>query len=264
MTTTQNNELPVWVQDRDKAIAHSTNDQWRDGKIPDYTESKIGLAAESTCNHVEGSLEAIVQNLVRTFEMEVSFKTNPEQWLSVVRERFRMSSNGGKQYTAEDVVKGGTYNLFIGDTDAYKASEETFESSGRLFRGAFPKGFLWEVLEVYSGPPNIAFKWRHWGTFTGSYKDYSPTGETIEIIGMSVAQVTEDLKISAVEHYFDNTQFFAKLTSAGDGGNEKQTDNSLWSFFRKLWRRSEEPTVRVQENFTQQTEVSACPFHFRW
>ena len=258
MSTTQSNELPIWVQDRDKAIAHSADAQWRDAKIPDYTESKTGLAAESTCNHIEGSLEAIVQNLVRTFEMEVSFKTNPEQWLSVVKNRFRMSSNGGKEYTAEDVVKGGTYNLFIGDTQAYKASEETFQSSGRLFRTAFPKGFLWEVLEVYSGPPNIAFKWRHWGTFTGSYKDYSPTGETIEIIGMSVARVTEDLKISTVEHYFDNTQFFAKLTSDSKQANGKQTTNSLWGFFRKLWQRSEEPTVRVRQ------EASACPFHFRW
>lgn len=264
MSTTQHNEFPVWVQDRDKAIAHSVDHKWRNGEIPDYTESKIGLAAESIYNHIEGSLEAIVQNLVRIFEMEASFKTNPEQWLSVVKDSFHMSSNGGKEYTADDIVKDGTYNLFIGDTEAYKASEETFESSGRLFRSAFPKGFLWEVLEVYSGPPNIALKWRHWGTFTGSYKNYIPTGEKIEIVGMSLVRVTEDLKISTLEHYFDNAQFFAKLTSGVDAANEKQRENSLWRFFRKFWRRSEEPTVRGQKILTGEQPVSACPFHFRW
>ncbi|GAA6619704.1 ester cyclase [Scytonema sp. NUACC26] len=213
MNAEQSNNLPLWVHDRDTVIAKSGDAEWRFQTPPDYTESNVGLAKESTAKHFEGSLEAIVQNLVRTFEMEASFKTNPSQWLSVVNEQFRMSSNGGVEYTASDVIKAGTYNLFMPDTEAYKASEETFESSGKLFRTAFPKGFLWEVLEVFSSPPNVAFKWRHWGTFSGSYKDYASTGETVEIVGMSVARVTDDLKIISVEHYFDNSQFLKKLTA---------------------------------------------------
>ncbi|KAF3884360.1 MULTISPECIES: ester cyclase [Nostocales] len=212
MSAEQSNNLPLWVQDRDTVIANSGNAEWRSQTPPDYTDSKEGLAKESKANHFEGSLEAIVQNLVRTFEMEASFKTNPSQWLSVVNEQFRMSSNGGPEYTASDVINSGTYNLFMPDTEDYKASEETFESSGKLFRTAFPKGFLWEVLEVFSGPPNVTFKWRHWGTFSGSYKDYPSTGETVEIVGMSIARVTDDLKILSVEHYFDNSQFLQKLT----------------------------------------------------
>ncbi|MFQ4142003.1 SnoaL-like polyketide cyclase [Chlorogloeopsis sp. ULAP02] len=220
MSATPSKNLPLWVQDRDTVIAQSTDATWRHGIPPDYTESTAGLAQESKCNHVEGSLEAIAQNLVRTFEMEASFKTNPDQWLSVVNDKFRMSSNGGQAYTAEEVSASGTYNLFIGDTENYQASQETFESSGKLFRTAFPKGFLWEVLEVYSAPPKVTFKWRHWGTFSGYYKDYAPTEETVEIVGMSVAHLTEDLKILSVEHYFDNSLFLAKLTSSG-----KQTTN---------------------------------------
>jgi hypothetical protein len=212
MNAAESNNNPLWVQDRDTVIAHSTDAEWRYQTPPDYTESKEGLAKESTRNHANGSLEAIVQNLVRTFEMEASFKTNPQQWLSIVNDKFRMSSNGGPTYTASDVSKSGTYNLFMGDTQDYKASEETFESSGKLFRTAFPKGFLWEVLEVFSGPPNVTFKWRHWGTFSGSYKDCAPTGETVEIIGMSVAKVTDDLKVLSIEHYFDNSLFLQKLT----------------------------------------------------
>ncbi|GAB1543396.1 hypothetical protein NUACC21_60700 [Scytonema sp. NUACC21] len=213
MKAEQSNNLPLWVQDRDTVIANSGGAEWRYQTPPDYSESKEGLAKESQCKHLEGSLEAIVQNLVRTFEMEASFKTNPSQWLSVVNEQFRMSSNGGAAYMASDVSKAGTYNLFMPDTEDYKASVETFESSGKLFRTAFPKGFLWEVLEVFSGPPTVTFKWRHWGTFSGAYKDCAPTGETVEIVGMSVARVTDDLKILSVEHYFDNSQFLKKLTA---------------------------------------------------
>lgn len=230
MSATQSNDTPVWVQDRDTVIAHSPDAQWRYQTPPDYSRSKENLAKLSTYNYAEGSLEAIVQNLVRTFEMEASFKTNPQQWLSVVNEQFRMSSNGGPAYTASDVVEAGTYNLFIGDTEEYKASEETFESSGNLFHTAFPQGFLWEVLEVYSGPPNVTLKWRHWGTFSGPYKDYTPTGETVEIIGMSLARVTDDLKVLSIEHYFDNSLFLKKLTNS-----QKQT------------------TVQQQEG--------GCPFH---
>jgi hypothetical protein len=230
MNATPSKNLPLWVQDRDEVIAQSTDVNWRYGSPPDYSLSKQGLARESKCHHLEGSLEAIAQNLIRTFEMEASFKADPAQWLSIVNDKFSTSSNGGPVYSAKDVSASGTYNLFIGDTPDYQASRETFESAGKLFRTAFPQGFLWEVLEVYSGPPNVIFKWRHWGTFSGPYKDYAPTGETIEIVGMSIARLTEDLKIISVEHYFDNSSFLAKLTSKG-----KQTTACPWkSWFWKL------------------------------
>ncbi|MBW4617683.1 MAG: SnoaL-like polyketide cyclase [Desmonostoc vinosum HA7617-LM4] len=219
MSATQNN-LPLWVQDRDEVIAASTTDtQWRYQTPPDYSRSKENLAQESIHNHLEGTLEAIVQNLVRTFEMEVSFKTDPKQWLSIVNDKFRVSTNGGVEYTAADLAAQGTYNLFMADSEHYKALTESFESSAKIFHTTFTKGFPWEVLEVFSGPPNVTFKWRHWGHFDGAYKDYAATKEIVEIIGMSVARVTEDLKIISLEHYFDNTLFLEKLTASG-----KQTD----------------------------------------
>lgn len=220
MSATQSNNLPLWVQDRDQVIAESTDVQWRYQTPPDYSRSKENLANESTCNHLEGTLEAIVQNLVRTFEMEVSFKADPQQWLSIVNDQFRVSTNGGAEYTAADLSAQGTYNLFMADSEHYKASAESFESSAKLFHTTFPQGFPWEVLEVYSGPPTVTFKWRHWGHFRGAYKDYAPTGETVEIVGLSVAHVTDDLKIISLEHYFDNTLFLDKLTAGG-----KNTDS---------------------------------------
>ncbi|MEH2003870.1 MAG: SnoaL-like polyketide cyclase, partial [Nostoc sp.] len=90
MSATQSNNLPLWVQDRDKVIAESTDVEWRDQTPPDYSRSNENLAQESNYNHLEGTLEAIVQNLVRTFEMEVSFKANPQQWLSIVNDKFRV------------------------------------------------------------------------------------------------------------------------------------------------------------------------------
>ncbi|WP_016951498.1 ester cyclase [Anabaena sp. PCC 7108] len=215
MSTDKTTELPLWVQDREVVLSHDEGVQWREGQKPDYSFTNEYLHKESKYNHPEGSLEAIAQNLVRTFEMEASHKLNPEQWLSIVADKFRMSSNGGQQYTAQEVVKEGTYNLFIVDNQHYCPAAETFESSFELFHKAFPNGFLWELTEVLSGPPNVTFKWRHWGTFTGTYKDYAPTGETIEITGMSIARVTEDVKIESLEHYFDNNAFLQKLTAGG-------------------------------------------------
>lgn len=108
-----------------------------------------------------------------------------------------------------------TYNLFLGESEHYSSETETFESSFEVFHNAFHNGFLWELTEVLSGPPNVTFKWRHWGTFNGSYKDYAPTGETVEIVGVSIARVTDDLKIEFLEHYFDNNVFLDKLTAGG-------------------------------------------------
>ena len=126
-----------------------------------------------------------------------------------------MSTNGGKEYAAQDVIEQGTYNLFLEDSEHYRASDETFESSYNIFHAAFPQGFHWELMEVVAPPPNVVFKWRHWGTFTGAYKEPQPTGETIEVVSLSIAKVTEDLKIESVEHFFDTNKFLTKLTRGG-------------------------------------------------
>lgn len=229
MNSQTSNNLPLWVQDRETVIKTATNVQWRNNHQPDYSRSVENLAQESIKHHIEGSLESIVQNLVRTFEMEVSWKTNPQQWLSIVNDKFRVTTNGGTEFTAAELGEKGTYNLFMADSEYYKSSEETFESSHDIFHSTFPQGFPWEVLEVYSGPPKVTFKWRHWGHFRGAYKNYQPTGETVEIIGMSVAHVTDDLKISYLEHYFDNALFLEKLTAGGKIDHTQQNSQQKGS-----------------------------------
>lgn len=102
--------------------------------------------------------------------MEASNKTNPEEWLSIVTDKFRMSTNGGQEYTAQEVAQEGTYNLFLGETEHYNPNSETFKSSFELFHKAFPNGFLWELIEVLAAHPNVTFKWRHWGTLCDSFE----------------------------------------------------------------------------------------------
>lgn len=56
---------PLWIQDTDTVIANSQDAQWRYSDDPDYTGTNAFLHKERNHNHANGSLEAIVQNLVR-------------------------------------------------------------------------------------------------------------------------------------------------------------------------------------------------------
>jgi len=78
----------------------------------------------------------------------------------------------------------------------YKAEEETFESSHEAFRSAFPRGFAWEVIKVYRGPPEIAYKFRHWGFFEGPYKGHAPTGNMVEFYGFGTLKVSRYDKLT--------------------------------------------------------------------
>lgn len=71
----------------------------------------------------------------------------------------------------------------------YNPDEETYESSQSAFKQVFPRGFAFEILQVYSGPPVIAYKFRHWGYFEGSFKQYAPTGDLVELFGISIVEV---------------------------------------------------------------------------
>ena len=96
--------------------------------------------------------------------------------------------------SGEETLELGSYNALLQSSlpekfQYYKPREETFESSHDLFRRAFPRGFAWEILKVYSGPPVIVCKYRHWGVMEGSYKGHAPTGEVVEFFGMAVLKV---------------------------------------------------------------------------
>jgi hypothetical protein len=203
-------ETPLWLQGRSAVIAATDPSAWREGE-PDYHLSATVMPQERTYQFESGSLQDIVENLVQAFEMEVSHKADPATWVSMVTEKFRTNVNGGPWVGADDIATTGSYIVLIGDSIFYKKNE-TFESSHVIFHRSFPGGFFWEVLEVLSPPPVVTFKWRHWGDFTGEYNGFAPTGERIEMFGISVAKLSDDLRLLDVEHYYDPNQFLGKLT----------------------------------------------------
>ncbi|MEY4582055.1 MAG: hypothetical protein RL701_6758 [Pseudomonadota bacterium] len=211
----------ILLEGRAAAIAATPDTAWRHGKAPDYGFSDKQTPEQRISQHKPDSLEAIVERLVQVFEMEVTNKPDPALWLSVARDKFRMNINGGGASGADSTATHGTYNLLIGESPYYSASEESFATSHEVFHNAFPNGFLWEVLEVYSPPPVITFKWRHWGDFKGAYKGFEPTGTRLELFGMTMVRVDDELRIVDLEHYYDNNQLLSQMT----GGCPIQREN---------------------------------------
>lgn len=57
-----------------RSFMDGANITWRHGSKPNYDLVNKKYLAEKTMNHKEGSLEQIVENLVKTWEMESSHK----------------------------------------------------------------------------------------------------------------------------------------------------------------------------------------------
>lgn len=204
-------DVPLWQQDREAVIAATDPLEWR-GPTPDYHLSAVVMPGQRTHQFPPAQLESVVEKLVQIFEMEVSHKTDPGTWLSMDTERFRTRVNGGDWASAADIAEQGSYNVLIGDSAFYRRDDESFTSQHHVFHTALPGGFFWEVLEVLTPPPVITFRWRHWGDFTGEYKGHAPTGERLEMHGISIAHVDEQLRLTEVEHYYDPNAFLSRMT----------------------------------------------------
>ena len=185
--------------------------EWR-GK-PDYRKVDLAYFKGKSKNHTPGSLEVIVENLVKRFEMELTHMVNSKDWTSVDPAQFHVQTNGGREFTSYEVSKLGTYNWALDNIpkELYNAEEHTFESSMELFTGTFPDGFPWEVLEVFTGPPKVAFSWRHWGTFNGEYEGRKGQGEKLEILGFAMATVSDSLRVTNLEIYSKFESFLRAL-----------------------------------------------------
>lgn len=111
---------------------------------------------------------------------------------------------GRKPITLEEKRKlGGGYNSFMQTSlpekyRGYNPAEETVESSHIAFTKAFPRGFALEVVHVYSGPPVIVYKFRHWGYMEGPFKSHAPTGDLVELYGIAIFEVYIYIYTSAI------------------------------------------------------------------
>lgn len=184
---------------------------WRFGAPPDYTLANLAFLKGRTQNHPEGSLELIVENLVKTWEFERSHKLDCNKHKSVDPEKFRISANGQKAYNNVDANTVGNYNVLLeGVKPALWPAGQSWDDTHQAFKDAF-SAFPWEVLKCFSGPPVVAFSWRHWADFTGSYKGNAGKGELVEMFGFATAEVSCDLKLEKVDVYYNGEEFLEVL-----------------------------------------------------
>ncbi|GAV60708.1 hypothetical protein CFOL_v3_04237 [Cephalotus follicularis] len=206
------------ASDKYRSFLHdeAENIQWRHGGPPTYDSVNQLFEEGRTKEWPKGSLEETVQNAIKSWEMEMSHKIRLKDFKTINPEKFRLIVNGREGLSAEETLKLGSYNALLKNSlpdefKYYKADEETFESSHEVFGSAFPRGFAWEVLDVYSGPPVIGFKFRHWGIFEGPFKGHAPTGERVEFFGLGILKVDESLRAEDVEIYYDPGELFGGL-----------------------------------------------------
>lgn len=184
---------------------------WKEGK-PDYTIADLHYFLGKTKNHPPGSLELFVENFIKTWEMEATHKEF-YQWNTVDQSAYTVCSNGGRVFDCVEAPWVGNYNWLLSSCQPEKwdSTKETFESSHGKFRYAFPEGFPFEVLQVFSGPPRVTFSWRHWAVFSGEFEGNQGTGETINMTGFGIAELNDDLKAKSINIYFDPDSFIDVL-----------------------------------------------------
>lgn len=200
--------------------------EWRFGGAPDYSLTNLYYLKQRTKEHPEDSLEKVVENLVKTWEMERSHKVDYTKHQSVDQERFLISANGGKKFNNEEANKVGNYNVLMESCPAeiWDKKNITWEKSHQKFHNAFA-AFPWEVLEVYTGPPKVAFSWRHWADYTGTYEERTGEGERIEMFGFMTAVVNDKLQLCDCEVFYNPEDFIKNLR-----GEKKVKDtNSSWN-----------------------------------
>ncbi|XP_020158973.1 pathogen-related protein [Aegilops tauschii subsp. strangulata] len=211
------------VGDKYRSFLHGDGEKktmWRNGAPPNYDLVNKLFEEERTNEWPEGSLEEKVQRLLKSWEMEMVHKARPEDQKSVVRsDNYSASTNGLKPLTRKELMAIGGYNAFLATTlppehRIYDPDKESVESATSTFLTAFPRGFAIEVLDVYSGPPRIAFKFRHWGYMEGPFKGHPPHGQRVEFFGVCIFHVDEEMKVAKVEYFYERGNFLAGFLSA--------------------------------------------------
>ncbi|GER47858.1 pathogenesis-related family protein [Striga asiatica] len=207
------------------------NINWRFGSPPSYDVVNKLFEEGRTKIWAPGSLEEKVQNIVKTWEMEMFHKVDFDDLKSVDPVKYRFSLNGRKLQSLEEKRKvGGGYNSLLQTSlpekfRCFNPDEETVDSAHRAFTTAFPRGFALEIVEVYTGPPVIVYKFRHWGFMEGPFKGHLPTGKMVEFFGMAVFEVDENSKIVKVEFFYDRGELLGALVKGPTSDREVKTTN---------------------------------------
>lgn len=164
-----------------------------------------------------------MQNLVKNWEVEASFKPVLSDWRTIDHENYSFAINSSEPEGAEAMLKVGTYNAIIAPNEYYSPDYSDFASSHKTFKRMMPT-FAWEVLEVYSGPPSVSFRWRHWGVMKNDYVGINNKGDkvtakahggAIDIQGVTVATVNDKVQLQSVRTWFDPMDMFRQIAPDG-------------------------------------------------
>jgi hypothetical protein len=74
-----------------------------------------------------------------------------QEWGTVDPDKFHIRTNGGRKFSLKEAAEFGSYKTLLWDCPLVDVENETLESTFTNFKSAFPDGFAWEVLEVFSG-----------------------------------------------------------------------------------------------------------------
>jgi len=224
--------LPDYLTNPD-AVLGDKDARWRYGRAPDYSKTRKVFSETKQMTHEAGSLPELVQNLVKNWEVEASFKPDLDDWRTIDHEKYSFAINGSKAEGAEAMLKVGTYNAIIAPNEYYSPEYSDFASSHKTFKRMMPT-FAWEVLEVYSGPPTVSFRWRHWGQMKNDYVGFNNKGEKvtakahggdIDIQGVTVATVNDKVQLQSVRTWFDPMDMFRQIAPDGVVKKEEAPKN---------------------------------------
>ena len=191
---------------------------WRNG-VPDYSKVDKTYIEHRENILVADSLEHIVTKVVKNWEIEEHHVPDINQWITMDTKNLELYTNELKNpVDAAGLAKVGSYAFLLGKCPHFNGSKETFESADKMFNNAFNEtGFAWEVIKVYSGPPDVTFTFRHFGRHTGDYVDsdgqvFKPSGKMVVFTGTAIANVDENLVIKSIRLFWDRLNFINQLT----------------------------------------------------
>eukprot|EP00397_Hematodinium_sp_SG-2012_P052001 GEMP01061261.1.p1 GENE.GEMP01061261.1~~GEMP01061261.1.p1 ORF type:complete len:271 (+),score=57.41 GEMP01061261.1:122-934(+) len=185
---------------------------WLHGRKPDFSTTDACYMKGKWKNHEKDSLEMMVENLMRSWAMEINYKTDPTQWKTIDQMGTSWGANGWKMHKKFGMHELGKYNILLSgvDKDLWDSENVTAEMAQDIFRGCFSE-FPFEVLEVFSGPPIIGFSWRHFGIFDGKFRDKKGTGELLNMFGFAQATMNERMEVQEMRIYYNPTDFIKVL-----------------------------------------------------
>ncbi|RHY06300.1 hypothetical protein DYB30_000508 [Aphanomyces astaci] len=250
---------------------------WRISK-PEYALLDLAFLQGKTYNHAPQSLEWMVQNLMKKWEMEVSHKADIDQWTTVDPDTFivrTLKVNMGPPVTASDLHTSGKYNGLLSHCPrhVYDAHGSSRGRSYSSFASAFPDGFAWEVLQVFSALPRVSFSWRHWGHCTASADKTS--SDLVDLTGFAIVEIDPSTRINTMELFFKPEPFLDALrqknfsdvsaTTSTRSRRASAPPPALEDTMRRVPRRSmqlERPPLTMSDNSAAIVdELLRCPRH---